>query len=89
MGGELRTIAGVIGTFLSLVLILSVGNIVIGSVVNALPTDDLSPAWANLLTAASTMSSISLNISIFILAIIMTVPLYWAFFGNRSGRNDW
>ena len=82
--GSLRSVSGVIGSVVGLVILYFLGGIMFYRVTDAIDESALSPQWAIIFNALRDFFDLSLSIYIFLLIICIIVPLLWIFMGDRE-----
>lgn len=84
----LRTVSGVITTFVTLIFGLFFGSIIFSRVIGALDTSGLSGDWLDLFNANITLFGMCMNVYVFLLAFCIGVPIMWIFVGNKGQGVD-
>jgi hypothetical protein len=85
----MRTAAGVIAGFCSLILIFLLGGIVFYRILGATDPASLPATWQPLYTVMDSIFGIGLGIYIFAAALCIITPLAWIFMGIKSKEEEY
>ena len=80
-----RSVSGVVGTFVSLIIIYYAGGIVFYRIYDTVDMSQVSGTWLTILNAVYQFFSLGLSMYLFILILCIIIPLAWIFMGRGGG----